>query len=112
VRVREALAVTRLEVKERARQEAVAQRDLAERNAAMTRDVIADFIETVADDQWGQIPGTGQLRLDAVKSVVDKFPALLAQQPANHRVRRPAALGSAPAQRRRGLPLQPLSHLH
>jgi tetratricopeptide (TPR) repeat protein len=80
------------DAKERARQEAVAQRDLAERNAAMTRGVIADFIETVADDQWGQIPGTGQLRLDAVKSVVDKFPALLAQQPDNPDLKYDAAL--------------------
>ena len=47
------------DAKERARQEAVAERDLAERNAAMTRDVIADFIETVADDQWGRFPGRG-----------------------------------------------------
>ena len=80
------------DAKERARQEAVAQRDLAERNAAMTRGVIADFIETVADDQWGQIPGTGQLRLDAVKSVVDKFPDLLAQQPDNPDLKYDAAL--------------------
>jgi len=80
------------DAKERARQEAVAQRDLAERNAATTRDVIADFIETVADDKWGQIPGTGQLRLDAVKSVVDKFPALLAQQPDNPDLKYDAAL--------------------
>ena len=80
------------DAKERARQEAVAQRDLAERNAAMTRDVIADFIETVADDKWGQIPGTGPLRLDAVQSVVDKFPALIAQQPANPDLKYDAAL--------------------
>ena len=80
------------DAKERARQEAVAQRDLAERNAAMTRGVIADFIETVADDQWGQIPGTGQLRLDAVKSVVDKFPDLIAQQPDNSDLKYDAAL--------------------
>lgn len=80
------------DAKERARQEAVAQRDLAERNAAMTRDVIADFIETVADDKWGQIPGTGQLRLDAVKSVVDKFPALIEQQPDNPDLKYDAAL--------------------
>ena len=80
------------DAKERARQEAVAQRDLAERNAAMTRDVIADFIETVADDKWGQIPGTGQLRLDAVKSVVDKFPNLHAQQPDNPDLKYDAAL--------------------
>lgn len=80
------------DAKERARQEAVAQRDLAERNAAMTRDVIADFIEKVADDQWGQIPGTGQLRLDAVKSVVDTFPDLLAQQPDNPDLKYDAAL--------------------
>ncbi len=80
------------DAKERARKEAVAQRDLAERNAAMTRGVIADFIETVADDQWGQIPGTGQLRLDAVKSVVDKVPALLAQQPDNPDLKYDAAL--------------------
>jgi tetratricopeptide (TPR) repeat protein len=80
------------DAKERARQEAVAQRDLAERNAAMTRDVIADFIEKVADDQWGQIPGTGQLRLDAVKSVVKTFPDLLAQQPDNPDLKYDAAL--------------------
>ena len=80
------------DAKERARQEAVAQRDLAERNAAMTRDVIADFIETVADDKWGQIPGTGQLRLDAVKSVVDTFPDLIAQQPDNPDLKYDAAL--------------------
>ena len=80
------------DAKERARQEAVAQRDLAERNAAMTRGVIADFIETVADDQWGQIPGTGQLRLDAVKSVVDKFPDLIAQQPDNSDLKYDSAL--------------------
>lgn len=80
------------DAKERARQEAVAQRDLAERNAAMTRGVIADFIEKVADDQWGQIPGTGQLRLDAVKSVVDTFPDLLAQQPDNPDLKYDAAL--------------------
>jgi tetratricopeptide (TPR) repeat protein len=80
------------DAKERARQEAVAQRELAERNAAMTRDVIADFIETVADDKWGSIPGTGTLRLDAVKSVVDKFPDLLAQQPANPDLKYDAAL--------------------
>ena len=80
------------DAKERARQEAVAQRDLAERNAAMTRGVIADFIETVADDQWGQIPGTGQLRLDAVKSVVKTFPDLLAQQPDNPDLKYDAAL--------------------
>jgi tetratricopeptide (TPR) repeat protein len=80
------------DAKERARQEAVAQRDLAERNAAMTRDVIADFIETVADDKWGSIPGTGTLRLDAVKSVVDKFPDLIAQQPGNPDLKYDAAL--------------------
>jgi len=80
------------DAKERARQEAVAQRDLAERNAAMTRDVIADFIETVADDKWGSIPGTGTLRLDAVKSVVDKFPDLMAQQPDNPDLKYDAAL--------------------
>ncbi|MCY3016172.1 MAG: serine/threonine-protein kinase [Planctomycetota bacterium] len=80
------------DAKERARQEAVAQRDLAERNAAMTRDVIADFIETVADDKWGSIPGTGQLRLDAVQSVVDKFPDLIAQQPDNPDLKYDAAL--------------------
>jgi len=80
------------DAKERARQEAVAQRDLAERNAAMTRDVIADFIETVADDKWGSIPGTGQLRLDAVKSVVDKFPDLMTQQPENPDLKYDAAL--------------------
>jgi eukaryotic-like serine/threonine-protein kinase len=80
------------DAKERARHEAVAQRELAERNAAMTRDVIADFIETVADDKWGSIPGTGTLRLDAVKSVVDKFPDLIAQQPANPDLKYDAAL--------------------
>ena len=80
------------DAKERARQEAVAQREIAEGNAAMTRDVIADFIETVADDKWGSIPGTGTLRLDAVKSVVDKFPDLLAQQPANPDLKYDAAL--------------------
>ena len=80
------------DAKERARQEAVDQRDLAEGNAAMTRNVIADFIETVADDKWGQIPGTGQLRLDAVQNVVDKFPNLLAQQPDNPDLKYDAAL--------------------
>jgi tetratricopeptide (TPR) repeat protein len=68
------------------------QRDRATRNAAMTRDVIADFIETVADDKWGSIPGTGTLRLDAVKSVVDKFPDLIAQQPDNPDLKYDAAL--------------------
>jgi tetratricopeptide (TPR) repeat protein len=80
------------DAKERARQEAVAQREIAEGNAAMTRDVIADFIETVADDKWGSIPGTGTLRLDAVKSVVDKFPDLIAQQPGNPDLKYDAAL--------------------
>jgi len=68
------------------------QRDRATRNAAMTRDVIADFIETVADDKWGSIPGTGTLRLDAVQSVVDKFPDLIKQQPANADLKYDAAL--------------------
>jgi hypothetical protein len=40
----------------------------------------------------GQIPGTGQLRLEAVKSVVDTFPDLLAQQPANVDLKYDAAL--------------------
>ena len=75
-----------------AEREAVAQRDLAEHNAAMTRQVIAGFIETVADDRWGQIPGTGQLRLDAVKSVVDEFPDLIAQQPDDPDLKYDAAL--------------------
>lgn len=76
----------------KAEQEAIAQRDLAEVNAAMTRRVIADFIETVADDKWGTIPGTGTLRLDAVRSVVDTFPELIAQQPDNPELRYDAAL--------------------
>jgi tetratricopeptide (TPR) repeat protein len=80
------------DAKERARQEAVAQRDLAEHNAAMTRGVIADFIETVADDRWGTIPGTGALRLEAIQSVVDKFPDLIAQQPDNPDLKYDAAL--------------------
>ena len=68
------------------------ERDVATRNAAMTRDVIADFIEKVADDQWGKIPGTGTLRLDAVKSVVKKFPDLIEQQPDNPDLKYDAAL--------------------
>ena len=75
-----------------AEREAIAQRDLAERNASMTREVIADFIGKVADDQWGTIPGTGVLRRDAVQGVVDKFPELLAQQPDNPDLRYDAAL--------------------
>jgi len=54
--------------------------------------VIADFIEKVADDQWGKIPGTGTLRLDAVKSVVEKFPDLIEQQPDNPDLKYDAAL--------------------
>ena len=53
---------------------------------------IADFIETVADDRWGTIPGTGALRLEAVQSVVDKFPDLIAQQPDNPDLKYDAAL--------------------
>jgi tetratricopeptide (TPR) repeat protein len=75
-----------------AEKDAVDQRDLAKRNAAMTREVIAEFVEKIADDEWGSIPGTGVLRLAAVQSVVDKFPELIAQQPDDPELQYDAAL--------------------
>ena len=72
--------------------EAITQRDLAKNNAAMTREVIAEFIEKVADDQWGGIPGTGRMRLGAVQHVVDEFPMILAQQPDDPDLQYDAAL--------------------
>lgn len=71
---------------------AIDQRDLAKQNAAMTREVIAEYIEKVADDQWSNIPGTGELRLAAVQNVVEKFPAILAQQPDNPELQYDAAV--------------------
>ena len=71
---------------------AIDQRNLATRNASMTREVIAKYIEQVADDEWGMIPGTGAMRLAAVHNVVEKFPAILAQQPENPELQYDAAL--------------------
>ncbi|MFM8570672.1 MAG: serine/threonine protein kinase [Pirellula sp.] len=59
------------------------QRDLARKNAAMTREVISEFIESVADDDWSSIPGTGPLRLEAVSKVTDMFPGIIALQPSD-----------------------------
>lgn len=61
--------------------EAQRQERLARENAAATRGVIAGFIDKVADERWAAIPGTAELRLEAVQQVLEEFPGIIAQQP-------------------------------
>lgn len=64
-----------------AEDEARRQAGIALANAAATRGVIAGFVESVADERWARVPGTAELRLDAVRKVLDEYPALIEQQP-------------------------------
>ena len=92
-----AVEAERVAVEERdrakdAEAEAHRQAELARDNAAATRGVIAGFIDSVADDEWAKVPGTAELRLDAVKKVLDEYPKLIEQQPDDPDLRYDAAL--------------------
>ena len=77
----EAVAVEQRDRAVEAEADARTQEQLARDNAAATRGVIAGFIESVADNEWAKIPGTAELRLDAVRKVLKEYPKLIEQQP-------------------------------
>ena len=77
----EAVAVEQRDRAVEAEADARTQEQLARDNAAATRGVIAGFIDSVADNEWAKIPGTAELRLDAVRKVLDEYPKLIEQQP-------------------------------
>lgn len=88
----EAMAVKERDRARDAEAEARRQERTARQNAAATRGVIAGFIESVADDRWAEVPGTAELRLEAVRKVLDEYPALIEQQPDDPDLRYDAAL--------------------
>ena len=57
------------------------ERDVARENARMARMVIEDFVESVADEKWAGIPGTAEIRLQAVAKVLEEYPSIVAGQP-------------------------------
>jgi len=87
----EAEAERQRDLAEQAADEARRQERLARDNAAATRRVIAGFIESVADDAWAEVPGTAELRLEAVRKVLEEYPQLIAQQPDDRDLRYDAA---------------------
>jgi tetratricopeptide (TPR) repeat protein len=63
------------------RQKAVTANERAQANAKATRDVVDEFLIQVGDDRWSQIPHFEEVRLEMVQLAVDRYRALLADQP-------------------------------
>jgi len=57
------------------------QRDLAQQNAAMTRQVIEHFLIRIGDDRWSQVPQFEPVRVEMVDQAVALYRQLLEQSP-------------------------------
>ncbi len=68
------------------------QRDLARENAAMTREVIDQFLIRIGDDRWSRVPQFEPLRIEMVDQAVALYDRLLTQQPRDVSLRSEAAM--------------------
>lgn len=68
------------------------QRDLARQNAAMTREVIDQFLIRIGDDRWSRVPQFEPVRIEMVDRAVALYDQLLKQEPRDASLRSEAAM--------------------
>jgi len=68
------------------------ERNVARQNAAMTRQVVEQFLIRIGDDRWSLLPQFEPLRVEMVDQAVSLYRQLLEQQPQDAALRSDAAM--------------------